>query len=135
MRGARCKEDGLTGLNLAAVEGGSVLTLDGSDLTLTFVILVVALLALVVAYALVREVLNAGQGTERMQNIARAVQEGAAAYLKRQFRTLIVFAVGNNRFMGQADFRDPFRDHVNLTLSKSVFFGLRNTGSISRSCP
>ncbi len=40
-----------------------------------------------------REVLAASQGTEQMQEIARAVQEGAAAYLQRQFRTLGVFVV------------------------------------------
>jgi hypothetical protein len=50
--------------------------------------------------------------------------------LRRLTVPLIVFAVGNNRFMGQPDFRDPFREHVNLTLEKSVFFGLRNTGSV-----
>src|SRR6201746_2469313 len=53
----------------------------------------VALLALVFAYSLVREVLKADQGTPKMQEIAKAVQEGAAAYLNRQFRTLAVFAV------------------------------------------
>ncbi len=37
--------------------------------------------------------LAASQGTERMQEIAQAVQEGAAAYLRRQFRTLGVFVV------------------------------------------
>ncbi|MFW5415547.1 sodium-translocating pyrophosphatase [Nocardiopsis sp. CNT-189] len=63
------------------------------NFTLVVVVLAVALLALAVAGALVREVLSAGQGTERMQNIALAVQEGAGAYLKRQFRTLIVFVV------------------------------------------
>ncbi|MFI6579408.1 sodium-translocating pyrophosphatase [Nocardiopsis sp. NPDC050513] len=69
------------------------LALEGSDFTLVIVVMVVALLALAVAGMLVREVLAAGQGTERMQNIAVAVQEGAAAYLTRQFRTLAVFVV------------------------------------------
>ena len=34
----------------------------------------------------------AGQGTANMQAIAQAVQEGASAFLTRQFRTLGVFA-------------------------------------------
>ncbi|MEW9527629.1 sodium-translocating pyrophosphatase [Microbispora sp. NPDC049125] len=77
---------------LAADEGAAV-SLSGSHLTLVVVVAAVALLALAVAGGLVREVLSADQGTERMQNIARAVQEGAAAYLTRQFRTLAVFVV------------------------------------------
>src|SRR4029453_10423282 len=44
-------------------------------------------------FVLLREVLAAGQGTAKMQEIGRAVQEGAAAYLNRQFRTLGVFVV------------------------------------------
>ena len=82
----------MSGLNLAA-ESGMVLALGGRDLTLVIIVMVVALLALAVAGMLVREVLRAGQGTERMRNIAVAVQEGAGAYLKRQFRTLAVFIV------------------------------------------
>ena len=35
-----------------------------------------------------QEVLAAGEGTDNMKNIALAVQEGADAYLQRQFRTL-----------------------------------------------
>jgi K(+)-stimulated pyrophosphate-energized sodium pump len=58
-----------------------------------FVILALAVLALIYAYVLVREVLKADQGTEKMQEISKAVQEGAAAYLNRQFRTLAVFSV------------------------------------------
>src|SRR4051794_16401402 len=57
------------------------------------VIGVVALAALAFAYVLVREVLKADQGTPKMQEIAKAVQEGAAAFLNRQFKTLSVFAL------------------------------------------
>ncbi|SHK37322.1 K(+)-stimulated pyrophosphate-energized sodium pump [Nocardiopsis flavescens] len=82
----------MSGLNLAA-PSGTALELQGIDLTLVIVVMAVALLALAVAGMLVREVLAAGQGTERMRNIAVAVQEGAGAYLRRQFRTLAVFVV------------------------------------------
>ncbi len=68
-------------------------SVSGSNLTWVVIVAVVGLLALGVAGALVREVLAAGQGTQRMQDIARAIQEGAAAYLRRQFRTLGVFVV------------------------------------------
>src|SRR5712672_3159542 len=68
-------------------------SVSGSNLTWVIIVAVVALLALGVAGVLVREVLAASQGTERMQEIAKAVQEGAAAYLRRQFRTLGVFVV------------------------------------------
>ena len=39
-----------------------------------------------------RQVLAAGEGTDNMKTIAQAVQEGANAYLTRQFRTLAIFA-------------------------------------------
>src|SRR4051794_25904839 len=67
--------------------------LSGGDMVLVAVVLVVALAALGFAAYLVRAVLAADQGTTTMRDIARAVQEGAAAYLRRQFRTLGVFAV------------------------------------------
>jgi K(+)-stimulated pyrophosphate-energized sodium pump len=56
-------------------------------------IAVLALLALAFAFYLVKEVLKAETGTKNMQDISKSVQEGAAAYLNRQFRTLSVFAV------------------------------------------
>ena len=68
-------------------------SVSGSNLTWVVIVAVVALLALGVAGVLVREVLSAGQGTQKMQEIAKAVQEGAAAYLRRQFKTLGVFVV------------------------------------------
>jgi K(+)-stimulated pyrophosphate-energized sodium pump len=55
------------------------------------VILGISLAALAIAYALRAQVLAQDEGTAKMQEIAAAVQEGAAAYLARQFKTLSVF--------------------------------------------
>ena len=67
--------------------------LGANDRILVGVVAVVALAALAVGCVLLREVLAAGQGTRRCRTSAEAVQEGAAAYLNRQFRTLGVFVV------------------------------------------
>jgi K(+)-stimulated pyrophosphate-energized sodium pump len=68
----------------------AVLTGDGR--TIVIVVAVIALAALGVAWLLARQVLAADEGTDAMKRIAAAVQEGANAYLARQFRTLGVFA-------------------------------------------
>ncbi|MBC6447016.1 sodium-translocating pyrophosphatase [Actinokineospora xionganensis] len=67
------------------------LTLTGGDKGVVVVVAAIALAALAVGYVLLKEVLAAGTGTTKMQDIAKAVQEGAAAYLKRQRNTLLVF--------------------------------------------
>ncbi|HEX8758553.1 MAG TPA: sodium-translocating pyrophosphatase [Pseudonocardiaceae bacterium] len=72
---------------------GGGLELSGGDYAVVGVVAVVALAALAIGAVLLREVLAAGPGTPRMQEIGRAIQEGASAYLNRQFRTLSVFAV------------------------------------------
>ncbi|WP_138759757.1 sodium-translocating pyrophosphatase [Modestobacter altitudinis] len=67
--------------------------LSGGDLTLVAVVLAISLAALGFAFYLSRAVMAADQGTPKMQEIAKAIQEGAGAFLRRQFRTLAVFAV------------------------------------------
>jgi K(+)-stimulated pyrophosphate-energized sodium pump len=52
-----------------------------------------AVVAVVMAGVFRAQVLAASEGTQKMQEIGQAVQEGAAAYLSRQFRTLAVFAL------------------------------------------
>jgi K(+)-stimulated pyrophosphate-energized sodium pump len=78
---------------LSSVIADGAATVTGSNVTWVAVVAVIAVLALAMAGWLVRQVLAAGQGTAKMQEIATAVQEGAAAYLRRQFRTLGVFVV------------------------------------------
>ncbi|HZD38627.1 MAG TPA: sodium/proton-translocating pyrophosphatase, partial [Actinomycetes bacterium] len=62
----------------------------GENLAL-YAVLVVSLIALLVAYLLVRQVLSADEGGEKIREVGRAIQEGSRAYLTRQFRTLLVF--------------------------------------------
>jgi K(+)-stimulated pyrophosphate-energized sodium pump len=47
-----------------------------------------AVLALVIGFSLMQGVLASDQGTPKMIEIAKAIQEGALAYLRRQFRTI-----------------------------------------------
>ncbi|CRK61084.1 Pyrophosphate-energized proton pump [Alloactinosynnema sp. L-07] len=93
------------------------LTLTGGDRGVVVVVAVIALAALAVGYVLLKEVLAAGQGTAKMQDIAKAVQEGAAAYLKRQRNTLLIF--------GSAVFLLLFllpADSVGERVGRSLFF-------------
>src|SRR6266516_6149879 len=72
---------------------GGELSLTGSNLSYVIMAAVIALVALGFAAGLVRTVLATGKGTQKMQEIAGAVQEGASAYLIRQFKTLGVFVI------------------------------------------
>ena len=70
----------------------AVVDLSGGNLVLVIVVGLIALGALGMAAMFWAEVLSAAEGTDNMKNIALAVQEGADAYLQRQFRTLAIFA-------------------------------------------
>ena len=78
---------------MSALPAPLEVTLNGTNLTFVAVVAAIAVVALVMAMVFRREVLAANDGTTNMRAIAQGVQEGAAAYLGRQFRTLSVFAV------------------------------------------
>ncbi|MFM7542688.1 MAG: sodium-translocating pyrophosphatase [Actinomycetales bacterium] len=77
----------------ALIGANSLVQVTGSNLNLVYLVLGVSLVALAIALALRAQVLSASDGTAKMKEIAAAVQEGAAAYLARQFRTLSFFVV------------------------------------------
>jgi len=92
-------------------------TLDGSNQTLVIGVLVIALVALAMGAMFRSQVLAADAGTERMQEIGAAVEEGAQAYLARQFKTLGAFVV----LVFFLLFLLPAPD-MGIKLGRSIFF-------------
>ena len=61
--------------------------------TLMWLIIASGVLAIVYGIWAVRSILAADAGNEKMQEIAAAIQEGASAYLSRQYRTIAIVGV------------------------------------------
>jgi K(+)-stimulated pyrophosphate-energized sodium pump len=79
--------------SLAAEGGYQVFELNGEAWFWLIFSAATALLALAVGFFLVRGVLAADQGTPKMIEIATAIQEGAMAYLRRQFKTIAIILI------------------------------------------
>jgi K(+)-stimulated pyrophosphate-energized sodium pump len=80
--------------SLFAAEGGyQIFHLRGGEWVVLFASVLSALLAIAVGFYLMKGVLAADEGTPKMKEIAVAIQEGAWAYLKRQFKTIAVILV------------------------------------------
>lgn len=91
--------------------------LEGGNLVLVVVVALIALAALGMAAMFRSQVLAAAEGTDNMKTIALAVQEGANAYLQRQFRTLGIFAAVAFVVL----FALP-ADDMTVRIGRSIFF-------------
>ncbi len=79
--------------NATFVAAAGDIDLSNDNTIIVGVVAGIGLLALIMAAVFRADVLKASEGTEKMQEIGQAVQEGAAAYLGRMFKTLAVFAI------------------------------------------
>ena len=79
---------------LFAAEGGyQEFVLKGGEWAVLWLSAASAVLAIAVGFYLARLVMAADEGTPKMKEIALAIQEGANAYLKRQFKTIILILI------------------------------------------
>jgi K(+)-stimulated pyrophosphate-energized sodium pump len=79
---------------LAAGEGGyQSFVLTNAERGWLLFALLCALFGIGVGFVLMRGVLAADQGTTAMKDIAKAIQEGAQAFLSRQFKTIALIVV------------------------------------------
>ncbi len=74
--------DGFTNSAVTGFEKGAMIA-----------VLVVAVLGLLYAWFLTRQIMSKPLGTEKMQKIAKAIRDGGNAYLKRQFKTILFLIV------------------------------------------
>jgi K(+)-stimulated pyrophosphate-energized sodium pump len=81
-------------VSVLAAEGGyQAFELGGAEWFWLFFSAATAVLAILIGFSLMKGVLAADKGTDKMVEIADAIEEGALAYLKRQFRTIGVILV------------------------------------------
>ncbi|MCG2729731.1 MAG: sodium/proton-translocating pyrophosphatase, partial [Acetobacterium sp.] len=59
---------------------------------ITFIV-AVGIIALIFALYLSKSVLKESMGTDKMKEISEAIQEGAMAFLNRQYKTLLPIAI------------------------------------------
>ncbi len=78
---------------LAAEGGYQAFTLGGAEWAVLVGAAVIGVIAILIGFTLIRQVLSKEQGTDKMIEIAGAIQEGALAYLRRQFKTIAVIVV------------------------------------------
>ncbi|HEY2564840.1 MAG TPA: sodium/proton-translocating pyrophosphatase, partial [Acidimicrobiales bacterium] len=80
-------------IHLLAEGGYQGFFLGSTEKVILLAALVASVASVVTALFLARGVLAADQGTASMKDIAKAIQEGAEAFLSRQFKTILIIIV------------------------------------------
>ncbi|HMD44757.1 MAG TPA: sodium-translocating pyrophosphatase [Acidimicrobiales bacterium] len=80
-------------VSLAAEGGYQAFHLSGKDWAWLLFALAAAAVGIATGLFLMRGVLAADQGTPKMREIAKAIQEGAEAFLARQFRVIAIIVI------------------------------------------
>jgi vacuolar-type H(+)-translocating pyrophosphatase len=90
---------------------------------LLFMIPVAAVIALVFAIYFFRNIWSKDKGTPEMQKISNAIETGAMAYLKRQYKTIGIISVVLAIILGLAGYIDGFEDYLGPMVAVAFLIG------------
>jgi len=90
---------------------------------LMFMIPVAAVIALVFAIYFFRDIWSRDKGTPEMQKISNAIETGAMAYLRRQYKTIGLISVILAIVLALAGLIDAFKDYLGLMVAVAFLIG------------
>ncbi|MBC7327741.1 sodium-translocating pyrophosphatase [bacterium] len=115
---------------MAQGEAVSLPTMSGEHLAILYVVLASAIIALLYGAYLRAKVLREDPGVKEMTDVASAIQEGARAYLSRQFKALIIFIIVITVGLFFV-YRPVYPDNIFIPIGISLAFLLGSLASFS----
>ena len=90
---------------------------------LLFMVPIAAVIALIVAFVFFKQIFSKDKGTPEMQAISDKIEEGAMAYLARQYKTIAIIAVVIAIIIAVVGFVDDFKDYLNYKVAIAFLLG------------
>ena len=90
---------------------------------LMFIVPIAAVIALIVAFVFFKQIFSKDKGTPEMQAISDKIEEGAMAYLARQYKTIAIIAIVIAVIIAVVGFVDDFKDYLNYKVAIAFILG------------
>jgi len=90
---------------------------------LLFIVPIAAVIALIVAFVFFKQIFSKDKGTPEMQAISDKIEEGAMAYLARQYKTIAIIAIVIAIIIAVVGLVDDFKDYLNYKVAIAFILG------------
>ena len=90
---------------------------------LMFIVPIAAVIALIVAFVFFKQIFSKDKGTPEMQAISDKIEEGAMAYLARQYKTIAIIAIVIAIIIAVVGLVDDFKDYLNYKVAIAFILG------------
>lgn len=89
-----------------------------------FMVPIATIVALIVTLIFVRQIFSKDKGAPEMQAVSNKIEEGAMAYLRRQYRTIAIIAVVIAIVIAIIGFIDDFKNYLNYKVAIAFVLGV-----------